>query len=120
MAVRTPAFDPAVLREHLTGEVITPDDVRYDDARRVWNGMIDRYPALIARCLDADDVAVSRFGSRTVASALLAMCTPPPGRAADVGDLSFTGSGAAGRIRRLLGNEAGTSRLRAAPRALLT
>jgi len=38
------------------GEQIAPTDPRYDDARRVWNGMIDRRPALIVRPIDADDV----------------------------------------------------------------
>jgi FAD/FMN-containing dehydrogenase len=47
------------LAERLTGEVIAPGDARYDDARRVWNGMIDRRPGLIARCADADDVATA-------------------------------------------------------------
>ncbi|UUY05605.1 FAD-binding oxidoreductase [Svornostia abyssi] len=64
MAIRTHDIDPAVLREHLTGEVITPDHPEYDDARRVWNGMIDRHPAVIARCADADDVAAAvRFAT---------------------------------------------------------
>ena len=31
----------------------------YDDARRLWNGAIDRRPALIARCLDADDAELA-------------------------------------------------------------
>jgi FAD/FMN-containing dehydrogenase len=40
-----------------TGEVVTPDDSAYEGARRVWNGSIDRWPAAVARCRDADDVA---------------------------------------------------------------
>jgi FAD/FMN-containing dehydrogenase len=51
------AFD--VLAEHLSGEVVTPDHPEYDAARRVWNGMIDRRPAAIARCEDVDDVATA-------------------------------------------------------------
>jgi FAD/FMN-containing dehydrogenase len=60
MPVHSPVIDPAaVLAEHLTGEVITRDHPDYDTARRVWNGMIDRHPAMIARCADADDVATA-------------------------------------------------------------
>ncbi|MDL5363149.1 FAD-binding oxidoreductase [Halalkalicoccus sp. NIPERK01] len=38
------------------GDLIRPDDVDYDDARGVWNGMIDKHPALIARCRGVGDV----------------------------------------------------------------
>jgi FAD/FMN-containing dehydrogenase len=38
------------------GDLIAPDDPRYDQARRVWNGMIDRRPMLIARCASERDV----------------------------------------------------------------
>src|SRR6266851_4362849 len=39
------------------GELIWPADAGYDDARALFNAMIDKRPALIARCRSADDVA---------------------------------------------------------------
>jgi len=44
------------LRTHLRGTVVQSEDPDYDRARHVWNGMIDRYPALIARCTGVADV----------------------------------------------------------------
>ncbi|MDB5539683.1 MAG: linked oxidase-like protein [Devosia sp.] len=41
------------------GTLMHPDHAGYDDARRVYNGMIDRKPALIARCNSADDVVLA-------------------------------------------------------------
>ena len=38
------------------GEMIGPEDPRFDGARGVWNAMIDRHPALIAQCMHAGDV----------------------------------------------------------------
>jgi FAD/FMN-containing dehydrogenase len=56
--------DADLLAGALRGDVITPDDHRYDQARKVWNGDIDRRPPLIARCADAADVAtVVRFAA---------------------------------------------------------
>jgi FAD/FMN-containing dehydrogenase len=46
-----------LLEEVLSGPVLTPGDLGYDEARRVHNGLIDRHPALIARCLHTADVA---------------------------------------------------------------
>ena len=40
----------------LRGELIRPGDESYDDARKVYNAMIDRHPGLIARCADVADV----------------------------------------------------------------
>lgn len=47
----------------LRGQLIQPNDEGYDDARKVYNGMIDRRPRLIARCSDvADVIAAVNFG----------------------------------------------------------
>ena len=43
-------------RARLRGDVIQPGDPAYDSARKVYNGMIDRRPSHIARCLDVADV----------------------------------------------------------------
>ena len=52
----------AGLRRVLAGEAVGPADDGYDVHRRVWNGSIDRHPALIARCRGVDDVrAALRF-----------------------------------------------------------
>ena len=49
-------------RERFSGEVVLPDDETYDASRAVWNGMIDRRPALILRPTSVDEVvAALRF-----------------------------------------------------------
>ena len=46
-----------------TGEVVQPGDPTFDTHREVWNGMVDRRPAIIARCTSAADVvAAVRYG----------------------------------------------------------
>src|SRR6516164_11167864 len=49
----------AALREQLRGWLVSPDDPRYDAARKVWNGRIDRRPSLVAFCADEKDVVVA-------------------------------------------------------------
>jgi FAD/FMN-containing dehydrogenase len=44
------------LRSRFRGALLRPGEEGYDEARRIWNGAIDRRPALIARCAGADDV----------------------------------------------------------------
>jgi FAD/FMN-containing dehydrogenase len=44
------------LKAQLRGELIQPSDASYESARKVYNGMIDKRPALIARCVDVADV----------------------------------------------------------------
>jgi FAD/FMN-containing dehydrogenase len=43
----------------LQGELIQPGDRGYEPARQIWNGMIDRRPALVARCAGAEDVVAA-------------------------------------------------------------
>ena len=51
------------LKNRLRGEIIQPGDDGYDDARKVYNAMIDRRPTLIACCADvADVIAAVNFG----------------------------------------------------------
>ncbi len=40
----------------LKGELLNSEHTQYNETRAIWNGMIDRRPALIARCADTDDV----------------------------------------------------------------
>ena len=47
----------ARLRDEIDGAVLEPDDDGYDDARRVWNGMIDRRPIAIVRASGVGDIA---------------------------------------------------------------
>jgi len=44
------------LQPSFKGKILFEGDVEYDSARQIWNGMIDRKPALIAQCLDKEDI----------------------------------------------------------------
>jgi hypothetical protein len=62
-------LDPAAVNElerSFRGQVLRPVDPTYDEHRRVWNGSISRFPALIARCAGVADVrAAVRFARQT-------------------------------------------------------
>jgi FAD/FMN-containing dehydrogenase len=46
----------AEIKPELRGQLLSPHDPGYDEARKVWNGLIDKRPAFIARCADANEV----------------------------------------------------------------
>ena len=96
-------------RAELRGSLLAPDDASYDETRKVWNGMIDRRPALIARCGGvADVIAAVRF-SRTHGLLVSVRGGGPA--------TMFGGSAAAQRLRRAAGVGSGLGR--AAPRRRL-
>jgi hypothetical protein len=65
--IRTTAGDDTTLAQgalselsgQLSGTLIRRGDEGYDEARSIWNGMLDKRPALIARCLNVDDVVAT-------------------------------------------------------------
>ena len=48
-----------IFASNLRGQLLRPGDDGYDEARTIWNAMIDKHPALIARCADDADVVQS-------------------------------------------------------------
>ena len=52
--VMTPAISDLTAR--FSGQLLQPTDAGYDEARRVHNGLIDKRPGLIARCLNVADI----------------------------------------------------------------
>ena len=59
-------FDESVVKEfssQLRGKIILPKDAAYDNERRVYNGMIDKHPAIIVKCVDVADIMYAvKFG----------------------------------------------------------
>jgi len=53
------ASEVEALASRMSGTLLTPEDRGYDDARTIWNAMIDRRPGLIARCSGAADVKLA-------------------------------------------------------------
>src|SRR5271156_1937931 len=57
-------MDLKALEPHFRGEILTPASLDYEAARKLWNSMIDRRPAAIARCTGPADVAAAvRFAT---------------------------------------------------------
>ena len=46
------------LRSRLSGQLLMPSNLAYESSRKIWNGMIDRHPALIIKAATADDVVL--------------------------------------------------------------
>src|SRR5262245_41906758 len=61
----------AELASTFSGQLLGPTDVGYEEARRVHNGLVDKRPALIARCLGAADVVDAINLTRKLAQGLV-------------------------------------------------
>jgi FAD/FMN-containing dehydrogenase len=90
------ATDVASLRRGFDGQVLVAGDDGYDQARQVWNAMVDLRPAAIARCAGADDVAATiRFaterglelGVRCGGHSVLGVSVPEDGLMADLSSM---------------------------------
>jgi FAD/FMN-containing dehydrogenase len=59
MGTGIPSSAVDTLRKHHQGTVLVPGEAGYNEARRIWNGMIDRRPAVIARSVSSADVVTA-------------------------------------------------------------
>jgi len=57
--------DIGEFKAHFRGDVLVPENAGYDEVRQIWNAMVDRRPALIARCSSPDDVVQAVNFART-------------------------------------------------------
>ena len=92
------------LRGSLHGRLLTSDSTGYDEARTIWNAMVERRPALIARCIDAQDVATAVRFARAKSTASQNFdrnrAFPPPGRVSGEGEVSSRRPRVTGRYDR--------------------
>jgi FAD/FMN-containing dehydrogenase len=70
----SPSVDVEPLRDSVDGEVVAPGDPAYDEARKVWNGTIDRYPAAVVRCASTTDVVAAVTFARDLELSLAVRC----------------------------------------------
>jgi FAD/FMN-containing dehydrogenase len=98
-------------------DVVTPEDPAYDESRRIWNGLIDRRPALIARPRDATEVARAIAHARTEGLSIAVRCGghSVPGHSSIDGGLVIDLSAHIGGVVV----DAGTRRVRVGGGALL-
>jgi len=61
----TASINRSLFESNFKGVVLKQDDEGYDEARTVWNAMIDRRPAVITRCVNTDDVVAALHFGRT-------------------------------------------------------
>ncbi len=75
------------------GEIVAPDNATYDTHREIWNAMVDRRPALIARPTSTDDVATAirhardaglEIGVKSGGHGVLGLCVPEGGLMIDL------------------------------------
>jgi FAD binding domain len=105
--------DGAGLRRGFQGQVLLPGQGGYDQARRVWNAMVDRHPVMIARCASPADVAAAvgfarahglEVGVRCGGHSVLGLSVPDGGLMLDCRQWAWSGSTRAaprlGRRRR--------------------
>src|SRR4051794_16703190 len=57
--VTVPKESVEKLKNEVKGQIVQPGDSCYDEVRQVWNAMIDRRPAFIVRCAEANDVTAA-------------------------------------------------------------
>jgi FAD/FMN-containing dehydrogenase len=88
--------DVAGLRRGFQGQVLLPGQGGYDQARRVWNAMVDRHPVMIARCASPADVAAAvgfarahglEVGVRCGGHSVLGLSVPEGGLMVDLSPL---------------------------------
>jgi FAD/FMN-containing dehydrogenase len=68
VAQATDIYAPSELEDAFRGELVRPADPRYHEHRKIWNGSIDRSPALIARCAGVADVIAAVRSARETGS----------------------------------------------------
>jgi FAD/FMN-containing dehydrogenase len=93
MINNTGLADVSRLRNSLEGQVMLPGDEGYDSARRVWNAMVDRHPAVAVRCVSNADVSATidfarqndlEIGVRCGGHSILGICVPDGGLLIDL------------------------------------